>query len=180
VPQPLPPRAHAALLAVACRLDAAGVRWLLAGSAGRALLGHRVRPADIDLEVAQADAAAAAAALGVSMKPASGRGRTSLRGGVRWAGVEVDVTAGLTVEGPAMRLAPDEAAQLSARTIARLSGRAIPVAPVEEAVARAIVLGEWDALAKLVPPGGSGGDPAPLRADYVARRLSSATARATR
>jgi hypothetical protein len=179
VPRTLPPRAHAALLAVAARLDAAGVRWVLAGSAGRALLGHRVSPGDIDVEVALADAAAAGTALGITLNPASGRGRSSLRGGLWLAGVEVDVTAGLVVEGPALRLPCDDSAQLSACIIARLSGRAIPVAPVEEALTRAIVLGEWATLAKLTATAGDS-DPPAIRGDYVARRLSSATAKATR
>ena len=180
MPQPLPPRAHAALLAVACRLDAAGVRWLLAGSAGRALLGHRVRPADIDLEVPLPDAGAAGEALGLAMVAAAGRGRTSLRGSVSIAGIEVDVTAGLRVEGPHLVLAPDDHAQLSGCTLARLSDRPVRVAPVEEAMARALVLGDWAVLAKLLPPVGSDRDLPGLRGDYVARRLSSATTRATR
>lgn len=178
MPRPLPPRAHAALLAVATRLDAAAVRWVLAGSAGRALLGHEARPRDIDVEVASEDAAAAGAALGITLDRSSGRGRSSLRGGLWLAGVEVDVTAGLEVAGQALRLPCDDTAQLSARTVARLSGRSIPVAPVEEALARAIVLGEWDALTRLALTAGD--EAPPMRADYLARRLSSATARATR
>ncbi len=178
--QPLPPRAHAALVSVATRLDGAGVRWMLAGSAGRALLGHRVRPRDIDIEVVAADADAAGTALGVALVPASGRGRSSLRGRTWVAGVEVDLTAGLVVEGPGGRLAADDAAQLGARTIAQLSDRTIAVAPVEESLARAIVLGEWDRVARIASGAAAGDGVAPPRADYVARRLRSVIARAAR
>ncbi len=179
MPQPLPPRCHAALIAVAARLDAAGVRWVLAGSAGRALLGHRVRPRDIDVEVAVADAAAAEAALGVALSPSSGGGRSSRRGGTWVAGVEVDVTAGFAAEGPAWTLAADDDAQLAARHLVRLGDRTVPVAPVEEAVARALVLGDRAAVARVASQAAAG-DAAPPRVSYVLRRLSSATSRATR
>ena len=102
---PLPPRAIAALCAVADRLAAARVEWVLAGSAGRALAGHAARPRDIDLEVAEADAGARPPRLGAGA-PAreSGAGRTSLRVHATLAGMEVDVSAGLAVEGPGGRL----------------------------------------------------------------------------
>lgn len=179
MPPPLPPRCHAALLVVAGRLDDAGVRWVLAGSAGRALLGHRVRPRDIDVEVAEADAGVAGVALGVGLRRATGRGRSSLRVLTEVAGVEVDVTAGLAVEGPAWRLAPDDDVQLGARVPARLGDRTIPVAPPEEALARAVVLGEWEAIRRTASQAAAGDAPPP-RIGYVLRRLSSATSRATR
>ncbi|MGD9572094.1 MAG: hypothetical protein AB7V62_09435 [Thermoleophilia bacterium] len=176
--QPLPPRIHAAVLAVAARLDAAGVRWCLGGSAGRALLGHAVRPRDVDVEVAVADAAAAGRALGVALRHSAGAGRSSLRGGTVLAGVEVDVTAGFAATGPELSLDPLPDDQLIAGPRAPLAGREILLAPPEEAVARALVLGDWDRLARIARGAGPGA--APLRADQVARRLSSATSRASR
>lgn len=169
----LPPRALAALHAVARRLDAAGVRWVLAGSAGRALLGHRVRPADLDVEVAGEDARRAGAALGTTLRRASGRGRSSLRAGAAVGDVAIDVTADLVVEGPGGRLAPDLDAQSGAGLVARSGGLAIPLAPAEEALARAIVLGDWDALGRIAAQAAAGGA-APPDAAYLARRLSSA------
>jgi hypothetical protein len=69
----------AGLVAVADRLARADVEWLLAGSAGRALQGFAVRPADLDLEASPRHAAAAAAALGVELRREAGPGRESTR-----------------------------------------------------------------------------------------------------
>ncbi len=176
--QPLPPRIHAAVLAAALRLDAAGVRWCLAGSAGRALLGHAGRPRDVDVEVAVADADAAARALGVTLERTSGGGRSSLRGGTVLAGVEVDVTAGFAAAGPTLSLDPTPDDHVIAGPRAVLGGRPIPVQPPEEGIARAIVLGDWARLAKIAAGAGPGAPPPD--AAQVARRLSSATSRASR
>ena len=180
MPPNLPPRPHAALLAVAAGLDRAGVRWVLAGSAGRALLGHRVRPADIDVEVAEEDSVAAGAALGAPLRAEAGGGRASLRGSTRRAGVVIDVTAGLVVEGATHTLRADDGAQLDWCHRVRSGGRTIPVAPVEEAVARALVLGAWATLARIASQAAAGAASPVPRAGYLARRLSSATARAAR
>lgn len=177
MPQPLPPRTHAALRAVALRLDGAGVRWVLAGSAGRWLLGHARRPRDIDVEVPAADAARAGAALGVALRPVAGAGRSSLRGAAVIAGVEVDLTAGLAVERRGRRLEPDPEVQMDLGVEVRLGDLTITVAPPEEALARAIVLCDGQALAKIVAGAGPGA--LPLRRDYLAARLSSAIDRAT-
>jgi hypothetical protein len=176
----LSPRALAALCAVADALARARVRWLLTGSAGRALLGAPARPADIDLEVDARDAAAAAAALGVELSPAAGGGRRSLRASALRAGVEVDLTCDLTVEVPEGRLAPDFALMWDRAHPVAAAGRAIRVAPLEEALCRAILLGDWAAVAKIA--GAAGRAPGGIRLDpgYVAARLSSATASATR
>lgn len=179
--QPLPPRAHAALLAVALRLDAAGVRWMLAGSAGRALQGHRVRPRDIDIEVPHDDVADAGRALGVALVRAAGGGCSSLRAVTRIGGVEVDVTGGLVVEGPWWRLPASDVAQLSACTSAQLGDHTITLAPVEESIARALVLGDRDRVQRIASGALAGGPGvAAPRLDYVVRRLSSAIARAAR
>ena len=177
MPGALPPRVHAALAAVAARLDAEGLRWLLAGSAGRRLMGHSRRPRDLDVEVAGADAHRAAAALGIVLRPAAGGGRSSLRGSTTIAGVEVDLTAGLTVAHGGRRLEPAFGVQSDHGVEVRLDHRVIAVAPPEEALARAIVLRDRAALAKLVAGAGAGAPP--LRRDYVAARLSSAIATAT-
>jgi hypothetical protein len=173
---PPPPRALAAVCAVADRLAAAGVPWVLTGSAGRALLGAPARPGDIDLEVAEADAARAAAALGTSAAPASGGGRSSLRAAARLAGMEVDVSAGLVVEGPELRL-PDGFALMRRWALpVTAAGRTVPVAPPEEALVRRLVQGDAAGLARLAAVPGM----PPPRAAYVAERLRSASSTAAR
>ncbi len=164
-------------MAVAARLDAAGVRWVLAGSAGRRLLGHARRPRDLDVEVARADGPRAAAALGIGLRPAEGAGRSSLRGAGVIAGVEVDLTAGLVVEGAGRRLPPSMEVQLDLGVEVQLDDRRITVAPPEEAIARAIVLRDREALAKIAS--GAGPDAAPLRRGYVAARLAAAISTAS-
>lgn len=188
MPRTLPPRTLAALAAAAARLDAAGVPWLLAGSAGRALLGHPARPADIDIEIGPG-AAAVERALAVRFRRSRGAGRDSLRAATRLAGVEVDVTCDLAVEGPTHRLEPDFALQRGWARPIGLGGRSIWIAPPEEGIARALVLSDWASLARIAgraggghggPAAAGGGGAAAIRPDYVALRLSSATERATR
>lgn len=172
---PLPPRTLAALLAVAARLDAAGVVWLLAGSAGRALRGARVRPADLDLEVDGPDAPRAAAALGFALADDADHRVRSRRAVGTVAGVGVDLTTRLAVSGADGRLEPDWAMQRRWALAVDLAGRSILVAPTEETLARALVRGDWARIAKVA----AGGGPAPSAA-YVAERLSSLRATATR
>ena len=174
----LAPRPLAALVAVADLLARDGVDWLLAGSAGRALLGYPARPADIDIEVAPGDAGAAARRLGVDLAASTGEGRASRRGSRRVAGVEVDVTVDLAVAGPSHALAPDHALQRAWSHPVAVCGRTIRVAPVEETLARALVLGDWDRLATIAAQAAP--VDAPIRPDYVALRLSAATSSATR
>jgi hypothetical protein len=177
---PLSPRTLAALLAAADRLDRAGVDWLLAGSAARALLGLAARPADLDLEVPGEGAPAAAAALSLVLSRDAGGGRASWRGRCRIAGVEVDLTGDLEVRGPGGRLAPDFALQRAWAHTREVAGRRIRLAPVEEAVARAVVLADWRALARVAGEARDGREPVALRTAYLSRRLSSATASAAR
>ena len=174
----LPPRPLAALAAVADRLARGRVDWLLAGSAGRALLGYRVRPADIDIEVSPAHAEAAARLLGAPLSAAAGGGRRSRRGSTRLADVAVDLTCDLAVAGATHALEPDFAWQWERSRRLRVCGREIRAAPVEETLARALVLGDWTRLARVAAEGAPEG--APLRPDYVALRLFAATSRATR
>lgn len=157
------------------------MRWLLAGSAERALVGCPVRPRDIDIEVAPGDADRAAAALGARIAGGGGGGRRrSRRAAARRAGIEVDLTGDLVVEGPGGLLPADFALQWQWSHPAAACGRAIRVAPLEESLCRANVLGDWDALAKVAGQAGAAASPVRLSSRYVTERLSSATASATR
>lgn len=171
---PLPPRILAALLAAAHRLDGAGVEWLVAGGAGRALQGAHARPRDLDLEVEPGRAADAAAALGLELADDADHHVRSRRAVGTLAGVEVDLTTRLAVRGDGGGLEPDwEMQRRWARTVT-VAGRAIATAPTEETLARALVRGDWARLAKVA----AGGGPAP-RAAYLAERLSSMSPSAT-
>ncbi|MGD9695114.1 MAG: hypothetical protein AB7V42_05580 [Thermoleophilia bacterium] len=175
----LPPRALSALLAVAARLDRAGVEWLLAGSAARALMGVDVRPADIDIEVSPHSAAAVQRSLGITLAYAAGGGRSSWRGATAAAGVEVDVTCDLDVEGPGGRLAPDFPLLRTWSPSREVAGRRIWLVPIEESLARAIVRADWAALARIAGEAARGAAPAP-RPAYLSLRLSRAAASAAR
>ena len=175
-----PPRQLAALCAVADALARPGVRGLLAGSAGRARLGCPARPADIDIEVAPQHAEDAAAALGVVLAEAGGGGRSSRRGHASRAGVEIDVTCELVVDGPHERLGPDFALQWEWSHPVDVCGRAVRVAPLEESLCRAVVAGDWAGAETLADQAARAGAGIRLSAAYVAARLSSATARAAR
>lgn len=169
------PRILAAIVAVADRLDAAGVEWLLTGGAARALLGAARRPADVDLEVDAPDIGRAAAALGFSgVRREEGGGVASLRAGGRLAGVELDVSADVAVRGPAGALAPDWALQRRWSIPLSAAGRSLLAAPPEEMLVRALVREDRRRAAKLL----DGDGPAP-RAAYLAARLSAAISSAT-
>jgi hypothetical protein len=171
----LPPRQLAALRAVDDLFAREKVEWLLAGSAGRALLGWSARPDDLDIEVHPADDLRASRALGVDLsEERTPNGIVSLRARTAVSGVEVDVTSAMSVEGPDATLPFDFAAQVEASHTVELGGRAVRVAPPEEAFARAIVLADWERLARLAAQAGE----ATIRPAYVVRRLSSAAATA--
>ena len=172
----LSPRQLAALAAVADRLARGRVEWLVAGSAGRALLGYDVRPADLDLEVGPGGADAAARLLGAPLVAASGAGRSSRRGATRIAGVEVDLTCDLAVRGAAAALAPDFALQRAWSHPVRVCGRELRAAPVEETIARALVLADAARLRRVTGEAGAGA--APLRPAYLSLRLSAASSSA--
>jgi hypothetical protein len=173
-PPRLPPRLIAALAAVDARLARAGVGWLLAGGAARALAGAAARrPADLDLEVDTEAMPAASAALGLSARRVEDPdGTASLRARGRVAGAEVDLTAGLEARGPGGRLPADFALQRAWATPATVAGRTVWLAPPEEALARALVRGDAAALARAATSGGGPG----LRLDYVLRRLAASSA----
>ena len=172
----LAPRPLTAVAALADLLGRDDLAWLLGGSAGRALLGYGVRPRDIDIEVAAGDAAGVARRLGTPLVPAGGAGRASRRATLWLAGVEVDVTCDLAVTGPSHHLPPDFALQREWSHGVVVCGRTVRVAPVEETIARAVVLGDWGRLARIASEVTA--QAAPIRSDYVELRLSSATSSA--
>jgi hypothetical protein len=162
---------------LARRLDGAGVTWLLAGSAGRALLGYAAAPRDLDVEVDGPELNAAARALGLSARRESGAGASSLRAVGELAGVGVDLTAELEVAGPGGRLPADFVLQREGAHAIAVGNRTVLVAPVEEALARAIVLDDLDRVARIAAEGAGRERPA-LRPGYLSRRLSAAASAA--
>jgi hypothetical protein len=161
-------------VAVSTRLDTAGVPWLLTGGTARALLGATRRPSDLDLEVDTADIARAARALGMRAHHDRGGGVASTRARGRIAGVEVDLSAGVTVAGPAGTLCPDWPLQLRFASPVDLAGRRVRAAPVEEMLARALVREDAEKARRLLDPGLP-----PPRSAYVAARLSAAISSAS-
>jgi hypothetical protein len=107
--------------------------------------------------------------LGLAGATESSGGWTSWRAVGAIAGVEVDLSAGVTVTGPGGRLDPDFDLQWESSTEVVVARRTIHVAPPEEMLARAIVADAGGRIAKLgdVP-----------RADYLSSRLRAARAAA--
>jgi len=135
---------QAVVRAVALRLRAAGIPWRLAGSAALLMRGLPARPADIDIEVATADAAAAAArALGLPA-PAreAGGGWSSERAQGHVAGVGIDLSGGLVVTGPGGTMRAMDA------PVEEHDG--IPLLPIGESLARAMVAGSDARRAKAI------------------------------
>ena len=130
---------HAALFAVAARLDRAQVPWRLAGGTGRLLLGMPGRPSDVDIEVAAAHTDRAAALLGLPAPVhTEGGGWSSLRSQGLRAGVHVDLSGSLRVEGPGGVLLADDA-----QTVAVPFGAGtVHVEAPGESLARAVVAGD--------------------------------------
>ena len=136
---PSPARVLATLGAVGARLDAAGIAWRLAGGTGRLLLGMPGRPGDIDVEVHRDDAPRAAAALGLAPPVAAdGGGWSSLRTEGHLAGVAVDLSGGLTVQGARGVLRADDATTVPVR----FGGTTVQVEAPGESLARAVVAGD--------------------------------------
>lgn len=157
---------------VAARLDAAGVRWVLTGSAGRRLLGGVREPRDLDLEVAVADVPATEAALGVRFAPQQGGGVRSLRAGCVMDGVEVDCSAGVVVEGPSGVLERPDAVLRDGVRMVPFGDRRVPCGAPEETIVRALLRGDWARLAKVAGDAGH-----PPRLSYVSERLRSIASR---
>lgn len=175
-----PPRQIAALVAVAAALERAGARWVLTGSLGRALLGCDVRPRDVDLEIDPDAAEAGAAALGVSLAAVDGGGRRSRRGGREIAGVEVDLTSAFALDAPGGALPPDFARLWEWSHPVAVAGRVVRVAPLEETLCRAAILGDWGHVAKVAGQAATAPGGARLSAAYVAERLAAASSSAAR
>jgi hypothetical protein len=167
------PRSLAALLAVAARLEASAVPFLVVGGCGRALLGSPRRPSDVDLEVDGPDALRAADALGLGLAIEGGGGVSGLRARGRLAGMEVDLSADLSVEGPGGSLGPDWDLQRAWATPVRVGGRTLWVAPPEEMLLRARVRGDHGRAARLAAQG------PPVRQAYIDSRLRAARAKAS-
>jgi hypothetical protein len=167
----LQPRLAAAVSEVARRLGAAGVDWVLSGSAARALAGADAIPNDLDLEIVPEDAHRAGAALGCTLGVDEGGAWSSLRGRCRIEGVEVDVSAAIAVIGPEWGLGPDDALVRAWSRSVTVGGYPVVLAPVEEQLVRALVAGDWGRIAKIAAAGGP-----PPRPAYVFRRLASARA----
>ena len=91
----------------------------------------------------------------------------------------IDLTCDLEVEGPGGRLGADFDRQRAWAAPAEVAGARCSWRPVEEALARALVRGDWAALERLSREGAAG-TAGPPRAPYVAWRLSSARASAAR
>ena len=135
----------------------------------RALRGFVLVPADLDLEVSGAEVAAAAAALGLPAPRTESDARiTGLRTIGALAGADVDLSADLACHGPGGTLDADFAGQLLLAGSAPVDGHAVPLAPLEEAVARADVLEPVHGRARLLrgaPPD------LELAEDWIRRRL---------
>jgi hypothetical protein len=112
---------------VADRLEGAGVEWLPARSAGRRLLGFAGRPADLDLEATRRAPRRGRPRL-AWRRVARDPGRTSLRAVGRVAGVGVDLSGELRVDGPGGRLPADFGVQRTWAAAAETAGRRVFVA----------------------------------------------------
>ncbi len=150
-----------------------GIEWLVSGSTARALLGFATVPRDLDIEVATDDVHRAAAALGTTAAPEADEHARSVRAVFAHGGVEVDLTAGLTLVGPGGNLPPDFPLMWRFATPRLVAGLELRVAPVEEQIVRILVSGNEARRARFVseaPPGFI------ARNDYVVLRLDAARA----
>lgn len=173
MPFSLPPQLEGALIALAERLDAAAVEWVVCGSTARALLGFTVVPNDLDVEVDIMTADAAATCVGLTARPERDAAVSSVRAQGDWHGVALDITGGLTFHGPGGHLHADfPLMRLFAHTV-MVGGRTVQVAPVEEQIARSVVAGTGDRLDRIADE-----RPAGYRVDdvYLSLRLAAASA----
>lgn len=170
-PPPLPGPLEAALLDIADALSA--LSWLVTGSTARALAGFAARPRDLDIEVAAGLADEAARRLDLSLSDQVDSRARSRRAGGRIAGVDVDLTAGLTLIGPSGILPPDFDLMLRFATTVSIDGRPIALAPLEEQMVRILISGDESRRARFVAE--APGDFRP-RNDYVELRLAAARA----
>lgn len=167
----LAPPLQQALVAVALALG--GIEWLVGGSTARALLGFATTPRDLDIEVTTDDVHRAAAALGTTAALAVDDRARSMRAGAEHGGVEIDVSAGLTLVGPGGNLPPDFALMWRFATPLPVAGHTVHVAPVEEQIVRILVSGHEARRARFVAEAPAGFI---ARDDYVSLRLDAARA----
>lgn len=151
---------------MAARLEPTDARWWVTGGCAAALRGSPRRPGDLDIECHTADAEVVATALGLSLRPCDGGGISSLRAMGRFAGVPVDLTAGLVVRGSGGRVMPDDDGVYVRADVVMHAGFAVRVQPAEEAFARALASGNLSRMGRAVA-----GLDRPLDAAYVARRV---------
>jgi hypothetical protein len=171
MPHELPRPLRSALLDVADAL--ATVPWLVAGSTARALCGFDAVPRDLDIEVASSSTDRAAELLGMEASDRVDPRARSRRATGTIDGVEVDLTAGLTLIGPGGVLPPDFDLMQQFATTVTIDGRPVPVAPVEEQIVRILVGGDETRRVRLVAEAPAGFTP---RGDYVELRLAAARA----
>lgn len=168
---PLSEPLTAAIVAVADAL--AGSRWLVVGSVARVLSGFATTPRDLDIEVAAAQIDQAAERLGLDVVDTRDGRASSRRATGEIAGIEIDLTAGLTLFGPGGILPPDFDLMAQFATQATVAGCSIPVAPLEEQIVRILISGNEDRRLRFVREA-----PADYiaRNDYVELRLAAARA----
>jgi hypothetical protein len=173
VPILLPPPLHAALLALADTLDAAGIDWVVGGSTARSLLGFTTTPSDLDIEVDEGVAAAAAACLGLTSHREQDPSVESIRAQSTWHEVELDISGGMTFHGHGGNLHADFPLMRMFAKAVVLNGRTIQVMPVEEQIARSVVAGTGERLDRIADE-----RPADYVVDdvYLSLRLAAASA----
>ncbi len=173
MPFSVPPQLETTLIALAERLDAASIDWVVGGSTARALLGFAATPRDLDIEVAEDATQAAASAIGLTAHRDEDPNVTSIRAQGTWGGVAIDVIGGLTFHGPGGNLHADYPLLRLFSKAVSLSERTIWVAPVEEQIARAVVAGTGDRLDRIANE-----RPANFVVDdvYLSLRLAAASA----
>lgn len=173
MPFSLPRPLHAALIALAERLDAAAIDWVVGGSTARALLGFSVTPRDLDIEVDEGTTHATATCLGLIEHREDGAAVESIRAQGLWQDVSLDISGGLTFHGPGGNLHADfPLLRLFAKHVA-VNGRAVSVMPIEEQIARSVVVGAADRLDRIADE-----RPADYVVDdvYLSLRLAAASA----
>lgn len=173
MPFSLPPPLQTALIALAERLDDAEIDWVVGGSTARALLGFSVAPRDLDIEVDGGTTHATATCLGLIEHRVDDAAVESIRAQGLWRDVSLDISGGMTFHGPGGNLHADfPLLRLFAKPIA-VNGRTVSVMPVEEQIARSVVVGAADRLDRIADE-----RPADYVVDdvYLSLRLAAASA----
>ncbi len=169
----LPPPFETALIELAERLDGAGLDWVVGGSTARALMGFAVTPQDLDIEVAEDATHEAAVCIGLVEHAERDARVTSVRAQGTWQGVPVDISGGISLQGPGGHLHADFPLLRQFAKPVVLGERTIWAAPVEEQIARSVVTGTADRLDRIADE-----RPAGFVVDdlYLSLRLAAASA----